>query len=230
VSGGDEKAGMDLAHVLDGMFETGFDDLPEDARREVTRRFHPFRWENLSPAQRHTLALAADGEAPGQEDEFSRHWKLYAERAELLRQVSEWWLAATPTAADKATQEDRVAALRKRIEEIDATIAGPVPPSVGAPATASAGGKAGGAPASGLERSDAMTIEIEAALQSLGENASPSKVMAYLKELVGKPGTSIVDVAPNGVLWHRHSGKLEKLTDKSLTDRLSRLRKRASTR
>jgi hypothetical protein len=216
---------MDLAHVLYGMFDTGFDDLPEDVRQEVARRFHPFHWDDLTPGQRRTLAAAAGGEVPRREDEFRRHWKLYAERAELLRQASEWWQVATPTAADKATQEDRVAALRRRIKEIDDVIAGIVPTSGAAPATAPTEARAGKVLAWQRERSDAITFDIEAAVAELGAKASPSQVMAYLKGLVGKPGASIIEVAPDGVIWARDSGTHDKLTQRALADRLYRVRK-----
>jgi hypothetical protein len=73
-------------------------------------------------------------------------------------------------------------------------------------------------------------LDIQAALESLGENASPTTVMRYLRNLVRKPDTSVVGLAPDGVIWRRHHGEVEKLTKKNLADRLRRRRKRAGTR
>ena len=218
VSVGDEKAGMDFAHVLDGMFETGFDDLPEAVRREVARRFHPFRWENLSPVQRQTLVRAAAGDASAEADEFSRYWNLYAERADLLRQVSDWWLAATPTATDKATQEDRIVVLRKRVAAIDEAIADVAPAST----------RAVEAHTQRQTRHDGIALEIDVALAHVGPDALPHEVMAYLANLAGKPGCAVRSVSRDGgnltAVWKRASGESSLLTMNALQKRLARIR------
>jgi hypothetical protein len=233
---GEQGPAVPLASLLDGKFTKAFDKLPKPLQRDVARRFFPHRWDDLSPEQRETLARAAD--APERDDEFSHYWSLCAERSELLRQITTWWLAATPTAADRAIQEDRVTALRNRIEEIDeaidagatassdaavasarleesvAALAHPTTPSRGA-ATATARQR---------ERRDAITVEIEAALDALGGDGSASEAFPHLARYAGKPGSSIVSAEHGTVVWRRANGNLEKLTMAALAERIRRLR------
>ncbi len=80
------------------------------------------------------------------------------------------------------------------------------------------------------ERNDLMAYEIDAALQVLGPNAQPKKVMGELKKNIGDENSCIVSLDPktHGVVWIDNAGAEKVLDLKKLQQRLSKKRKKHS--
>src|SRR5690606_29300132 len=71
---------------------------------------------------------------------------------------------------------------------------------------------------------DSLTPEIETACRALGEHVSPGAVMAILRDRAGKPGSCILAVADDGIVWNKAGAKdpSGKLSMASLGKRLRR--------
>lgn len=72
-------------------------------------------------------------------------------------------------------------------------------------------------------RSDAVSRDIDRALEELGPTATPDEVMAQLRSYGGLRGSSVQDSVGEGVIWRRDNGAPEKLTLRNLKGRLARL-------
>lgn len=73
------------------------------------------------------------------------------------------------------------------------------------------------------QRNDAVSRDIDRALEELGATATPDEVMAQLKSYAGLRGSSVQDSVGDGVIWRRDNGAPEKLTLRNLKGRMARL-------
>lgn len=73
-----------------------------------------------------------------------------------------------------------------------------------------------------LQRSNLMSIEIDAAKNAIGTDATPSQVMVWLKQQKGKTGSCVTGAIDGDVEWKDGAGAKQILTMKSLRERMRR--------
>jgi hypothetical protein len=101
---------------LDKWFGRSFHDLPSDLRRLVIPSFLPFGWDNLSPAQRRSLASQYDYQNDPATESHQEFWfNFEVKRQEIEGQLVEWELIASPTASDLKQKEIRIAELKQEL-------------------------------------------------------------------------------------------------------------------
>lgn len=110
-----------LTLALEEWFDTPLSDLPEALFRRVEQEFSPMPWDKLSADQRRSIALQLDYQhdpATAQERQF---WWDFFERVDgLKKQIAEWEVVATPTAADLELKKTRLAELKQELSLMDA--------------------------------------------------------------------------------------------------------------
>ncbi len=109
-----------LTLALKGWFDRRLDDLPEALRERVEQDFSPMPWDTLSADQRRSVALQRDYQhdpATAQDQKF--WWDFFERMGKLNKQVAEWEAVATPTAAELATKEARLAQLKQELARME---------------------------------------------------------------------------------------------------------------
>ena len=69
------------------------------------------------------------------------------------------------------------------------------------------------------QRQDALAVELGAILYAM-EKPTPAKVMAKLREQIGKPNTCITANVGDGLQWERNNGNVETLSIAALGERI----------
>lgn len=110
-----------LSHALEGWFDHPLCDLPGPLHHRVVKEFFPMPWDTLSASQRRSLALQLDYQNDPATAQDRKFWWEFSQRVDGLKvQIKEWEAAATPTAAELATKETRLAELRHELALMDA--------------------------------------------------------------------------------------------------------------
>ena len=110
-----------LSHALEGWFDHSLCDLPGPLHQRVVQEFFPMPWDTLSASQRRSVALQLDYQHDPTTAQDRKFWWEYSQRVDGLKvQIKEWEAAATPTAAELATKETRLAELRHELALMDA--------------------------------------------------------------------------------------------------------------
>jgi hypothetical protein len=105
---------------LTAAFEDWFDSplgvLPEALRQRVEQEFSPMPWDQLSPEGRRSVALQLDYQHDPATAEDRRLWWDFYQRVDAVKdQITKWEAVATPTAADLALKEKRLAELNQEL-------------------------------------------------------------------------------------------------------------------
>jgi len=110
-----------LTFLLDDWFDTQLCDLPEAVHQRVEQEFFPMPWDTLSAEQRRSVALQLDYQHDPANEQDQKFWWNFSERLDgLKKQVAEWEVVATPTAAELALKETRLAELKQELVRMDA--------------------------------------------------------------------------------------------------------------
>jgi len=110
-----------LTFALEGWFDRRLCDLPEVLRERVEQEFFPMPWDTLSADQRRSVALQWDYQHDPATAQDQKIWSDFFERMDdLKKQVADWEAVATPTAAELATKEARLAQLKQELARMEA--------------------------------------------------------------------------------------------------------------
>lgn len=110
-----------LTWALDAWFDSPLSGLPETLRQRVQQEFFPMPWDQLSADQRRSVALQLDYQHdPATEQDQKFWWDFFERVGGLKKQVAEWEAVATPTAAELATKEGRLAELKQEMARMEA--------------------------------------------------------------------------------------------------------------
>ena len=110
-----------LTWAFENWFDSPLCDLPDALRQRVEQEFFPMPWDKLSSDQRRGVALQLDYQhdpATAQDQKF--WWEFFERMDNLKKQLAEWEAVATPTAAELAHKEARLAELRQELARMDA--------------------------------------------------------------------------------------------------------------
>jgi hypothetical protein len=75
------------------------------------------------------------------------------------------------------------------------------------------------------QRQDALAVELDEILVSM-KTRTPAKVMAELREQIGKPNTCITANVGDGIQWERDNGNVETLSINALGERIRNWKKK----
>jgi len=110
-----------LTVALEDWFDRPLCDLPDALRQRVEQEFFPMPWDKLSRDQRRSVALQTDYQRDPTTEQDRRFWRNFFERLDgLKKQVSEWAVVVTPSAAELALKESRLKELKEEIDRMDA--------------------------------------------------------------------------------------------------------------
>ena len=110
-----------LTLALEEWFDTPLSDLPDALRQRVEQEFFPMPWDKLTADQRRSVALQLDYQHDPANEQDQKFWWEFFERVDgLKKQLAEWELVATPSAADLALKETRLAELKQELARMDA--------------------------------------------------------------------------------------------------------------
>ena len=110
-----------LTSALESWFDTPLCDLPEILRQRVEQEFSPMPWGSLTANQRRDLALQLDyQDDPATEQDRKFWWDFFERIDNLKKQLAEWGVVATPTAAELALKETRLAQIKQELARLDA--------------------------------------------------------------------------------------------------------------
>lgn len=110
-----------LTQALEDWFDRPLGELPDALRQRVEREFFPMPWEQLSGAQRRSVATQLDYQHdPATEQDRQFWWDFFQRIDELQKQVAEWEAVAAPTAAELAKKETRLAELQQELARMEA--------------------------------------------------------------------------------------------------------------
>lgn len=110
-----------LTPALEGWFDYPLDGLPDALRERVVREFFPMRWEQLTGDQRRSVALQLDYQRDPATEQNRQFWSDFFQRLdELKEQIAEWQAVVTPTAAELAKKESRLAQLQQELATMKA--------------------------------------------------------------------------------------------------------------
>ena len=110
-----------LTLALENWFDSQLCDLPNVLRKRVEKEFFSMPWDKLSADQRRSVALQLDYQhdpTTAQDQKF--WWDFFERMGDVKKQVAEWEAVATPTAADLAAKEARLAELRQKLARMEA--------------------------------------------------------------------------------------------------------------
>lgn len=110
-----------LTSALEDWFDRPLSGLPDPLRERVDLEFFPMPWEQLTTDQRRSVALQLDYQHdPATEQDRKFWWDFFQRVDELKKQVAEWQAVATPTAAELAKKETRLAQLQQELTRMEA--------------------------------------------------------------------------------------------------------------
>jgi len=110
-----------LTIALEGSFDQSLAGLPIALRQRVEQEFFPMPWDTLSAEQRRSVALQMDYQHDPATEKDRKFWWDFFERVDnLKKQRAEWEVVATPTAAELALKETRLAELKQELARMDA--------------------------------------------------------------------------------------------------------------
>lgn len=110
-----------LSLALEDWFDRPLCDQPEALRQRVQQEFFPMPWDQLSADQRRSVALQLDYQHDPATEQDQKFWWDFFERVDSLKKrVAEWEAVATPTAAELATKEGRLAELKQELARMEA--------------------------------------------------------------------------------------------------------------
>lgn len=110
-----------LTLALDSWFDRPLIELPDALRQRVTQEFFPLPWEQLTTDHRRKVALQLDYQNdPATEKERRFWWDFFQRADELKKHIAEWEAVATPTAAELAKKETRLAELQQDLARMEA--------------------------------------------------------------------------------------------------------------
>ena len=110
---------ISLEAVLEGRFETPFDELPEDLRKRVERGFRPSPWNSLTPDDRRKRAYHWDClHDPAIEDEQRRLWGLGLLMDDLKEEIEEWEATPAKDVDQRLKKERRLEKLKTELQEV----------------------------------------------------------------------------------------------------------------
>lgn len=110
-----------LTWAFEDWFDTQLCDLPVTLRQRVEQEFFPMPWDKLSADQRRGVALQLDYQHDPATEQDQKYWWDFFERVDCLKkQHAEWEVVATPTAAELALKETRLAELKHELSRMDA--------------------------------------------------------------------------------------------------------------
>ncbi len=104
-----------LTLALDAWFDRPSDALPDKLRHRMEQDFVA-PWDDLSPAQRRSVALQWDYHTdPATQAERKSWWDFYQKMDAIKQQIAEWEAASAPAASDLALKEARLKELRQEL-------------------------------------------------------------------------------------------------------------------
>lgn len=110
-----------LTWAFEDWFDTPLCDLPDALRQRVEQEFFPMPWDKLSADQRRSVALQLDYQHDPATEQDQKFWWDFFERVDdLKKQLADWEGVATPTAAELALKETRLAELKQELARMDA--------------------------------------------------------------------------------------------------------------
>lgn len=110
-----------LTWAFEDWFDTPLCDLPDALRQRVEQEFFPMPWDKLSADQRRSVALQLDYQHDPATEQDQKFWWDFFERVDSLKkQLADWGVVATPTAAELALKETRLAELKQELARMDA--------------------------------------------------------------------------------------------------------------
>ena len=110
-----------LTFALEDWFDSRLCELPDVLRERVEKEFFSMPWDTLSADQRRSVALQLDYQHDHTTAQDQKFWWDFFERMDdVKKQVAEWEAVATPTAADLAAKEARLAQLKQELACMEA--------------------------------------------------------------------------------------------------------------
>lgn len=110
-----------LTWALEEWFDAPLYDLPDTLRQRVKLEFFPMPWDELSADQRRSVALQLDyQDDPTTEQDQKFWWDFFEKVGRLEKQRAHWEVVTTPTAAELALKEARLAELDQELARMDA--------------------------------------------------------------------------------------------------------------
>ena len=110
-----------LTMALEGWFDRPMAELPGALRQRVEHEFSPMPWDQLSAGGRRSVALQLDYQHDPDTAEDRRFWWDFYQRLDVIKdKIVEWEKVATPSAADLALKESRLAELRQELVRMKA--------------------------------------------------------------------------------------------------------------
>lgn len=110
-----------LTLALEGWFDTPICALPDTLRHRVEQEFFPMSWDKLAADQRRSVALQMDYQRDPVTEQDQTFWWNFFEQVDGIRmRIAEWDVVATPTAAELATKEVRLAELKQELARMEA--------------------------------------------------------------------------------------------------------------
>lgn len=155
-----------LTLAFEEWFDRPLGDLPEALRARADVALKPFRWEDLTPEQRRTVALQLDYQQdPATEQDRQFWWDHFRRQDELKAQIAQWEAAAAPTASELALRETRLKEIRQELAQME--------------------GQARRAPSDYVPRRDSESETSTAAHHSAVRYVAYPKAMAQLRKRLG---------------------------------------------
>ncbi len=110
-----------LTLALEHWFDRALIELPDALRQRVAQEFFPVSWETLTADQRRSVTLQWDFQNdPATKQDRQFWWDSFQRFDQLKKQVVEWETVATPTAAELAKKEARLAELQQEWTRMEA--------------------------------------------------------------------------------------------------------------
>jgi len=111
-----------ISPILEGFYHLDYAQLPADIQERVSEVFFPIPWGRVSPEQRKSLAEGFDySNDPATEPERQRISALCDKERQIKQGIERWSNVSTPTAQDLALKEEKLKALYRQRDEVEAT-------------------------------------------------------------------------------------------------------------
>lgn len=105
-----------LTAAFEDWFNKPLADLPEALRQRIEQEFAAMPWDSLSATRRRSVALQLDYQHDPATAEDQRFWWDFYQRMDAVKdQIAKWDTVSTPSAADLALKETRLAALNQEL-------------------------------------------------------------------------------------------------------------------
>lgn len=182
-----------LEAALRDWLDKPLEHLPEALADRVKRDFFPNGWDDLTPAQRLSIARQCDAQNdPARQTENLYWWNFALQMDELSERIAKWKSTPAPTISDLAQQEVQLSEMRAQLAAMTAEFErGTYPPTQGADSTATEG-----------ERVDQSAGSDHLAAFRGMENLKPHEVTISFvgdKSQEGLSANNLLEIAARGV-------------------------------